>query len=88
MRYTVTEVSSCSQSSNFRDFTLDLQRAAAKSAHTLRIASAACTLVRVRSTWNENSGYCSSVDSVSVTDIGKTCETDGFVRLEFMHNMV
>ena len=62
----------------------------ASSAHALyvRIASAACTLAAVRSAWDENSGHCSSVDLVSVTDIGKKRQTDGFVRLEFMHKMV
>ena len=64
------------------------QRTAANGAQALRIASAACTLAAVRSAWNEIQGHCSSVDLVSVTDIGKMCGTDGFVRLEFMHKMV
>ena len=55
MRSTVTEVSSCSQRSKFRDFTSNLQRAAANSSkkcacaiHT-HIASAAYTLAAVQS---------------------------------------
>ena len=76
----------------FSRFSSNLQRAAANSrkkcACTTHIASAACTLAAVLSAWNENSGHCSSVDLVSVTDIGKKRQTDGFLRLEFMHKMV
>ena len=92
MRATVTEVSSCSQRSNFSDFTSVLQRAAANSrkecACTIAMQHSASPLAAVRSTWNGISGHCSYVYLVSVKDVGKTRGTDGFVRLEFMHKMV